>query len=801
MDHGNDGRRVRGCDMGKAMAVRMAAKGAAEGGRGWARAMARGARAVLATMAVSLAAIAPAQAQVKRIFDNLSFEQPAFTATNPAAGCRLYIPQQLVEGWDTDHPTFQSENSSCNAVAGLTPGTVQGRILELWRGPRDNSSGGPVSGRSGGQFAELNANSFSRVFQNICLVNGENVGWRFSHRGRTSATIRDVMSMRVGTGVGSTVVTAGTTNNGAYDTPVAAQGTASVSATATGGWRDYTGAFTYTGLSGNTNIGFEAVSTADGGTTLGNFLDDIQMTLAPFVDFPQTASSTPESSAQNLPTVRVNGTVPAGGMQVRVRVVGGTAVLGTDYQFTGGAVIEGGNTIVLTIPAGAYPYSASGQFALPVQPINNTTLDGSRTIIFEILAAPAGQYQRQSSTTCGGTVNTRWTYTIVDDDATVSVIKDMVSVTPNAANPALVTVVYSIVVGNAHATNAATYSLVDAPNMDPDLRITAASYSFNGGTSTSLTATNSNTASWALATNRTLPANTSHTYLLNVTLQIQRPGSSANDACSGAATGLYNLASATVAGVPAITSSACETTPTPIWVTLNKRLDGRAIPTDQIRVQIYSAGVVQALATTSGTAAPVTVGTGTQVFTAGNLLGFSDQVGPNGVFDFDVVMPPLNYVTDIQCSNASPVSTGTVLPAGPGVQDTARRYFWGQFQTHPGDDITCTIINTPRRADLAVTKTNNATSVVSGTQTVYQIVATNIGPQAANGAVLTDPAATGLTCVTPVVCSASNGAQCPGGAVNGSNVNVALSALQAGMAIPTMPSGGVVTLQLTCNVD
>lgn len=768
--------------------------------QGWMRVTVRGAKALLAALAVSVAMAAPAQAQVKRIFDNLSFEQPAFTATNPAAGCRLYIPQQLVEGWDTDHPTFQSENSGCNAVAGLTPGTVQGRILELWRGPRDNSSGGPVSGRSGSQFAELNANAFSRVFQNICLVNGERVGWRFSHRGRTSATIRDVMSMRVGTGVGSTVVTAGTTNNGAFDAPVAAQGTASVSATANGGWRDYTGAFTYAGLSGNTNIGFEAVSTADGGTTLGNFLDDIQMTLAPFVDFPATASSTPESSAQNLPTVRVNGTVGAA-TQVRVRIVGGTAVLGTDYEFTPGATIEGGNTIVLTVPAGAYAYSANGQFPLPVRPINNTSLDGSRTIIFEIQPAASGQYLLQSSTTCGGAVNTRWTYTIVDDDAAVSVIKDMVSVTPNAANPALVQVVYSIVVGNAHTTNTATYTLLDTPNMDPDLRIQSASFTYNGGAATSLAATNTNTANWTLASNRTLAAGGSHTYVLTVNLQIQRPGSSANDACSGAGTGLFNLASATVAGVPAITSSACEATPTPIWVTLNKLLQGRAIATDQIRVQTYSAGVVQAMATTSGTAAPVTVGTGTYVFTAGNLLGFSDQVGPNGVFDFDVVQAPLNYVTDIQCSNASPVSTGTVLPSGPGVQDTPRRYFWGQFQTHPGDDITCTISNTPRRADLAITKTNNSTSLVSGTQTVYQIVASNLGPQAANGAVVTDPAVAGLTCVTPVVCSASNGAQCPGGAVNGSNVNVALATLQTGMAIPTMPSGGVVTLQLTCNVN
>src|SRR6185437_14257579 len=44
------------------------------------------------------------------------------------------------------------------------------------------------------------------------------------------------------------------------------------------------------------------------------------------------------------------------------------------------------------------------------------------------------------------------------------------------------------------------------------------------------------------------------------------------------------------------------------------------------------------------------------------------------------------------------------------------------------------------QADLLVTKTNGATTVVSGGTTSYTIVASNAGPAAAGGAVVADPA-------------------------------------------------------------
>jgi uncharacterized repeat protein (TIGR01451 family) len=102
-------------------------------------------------------------------------------------------------------------------------------------------------------------------------------------------------------------------------------------------------------------------------------------------------------------------------------------------------------------------------------------------------------------------------------------------------------------------------------------------------------------------------------------------------------------------------------------------------------------------------------------------------------------------------------------------------------------------------ADLRVTKTDGVGTVASGAATSYTINVTNTGPNSADGATFQDAAATGLTCNTPSVCTASGGAQCPGGAVNGV-VNVTLASIQAGVVIPTLPNGGNLSFALVCTI-
>ena len=95
-------------------------------------------------------------------------------------------------------------------------------------------------------------------------------------------------------------------------------------------------------------------------------------------------------------------------------------------------------------------------------------------------------------------------------------------------------------------------------------------------------------------------------------------------------------------------------------------------------------------------------------------------------------------------------------------------------------------------ADLQVTKTNGETALVPGQTTSYPIVVTNAGPDSATGAVVRDPAPTGLTCTTPATCT---GAACPG-------ATIPIATLQgAGATLGTMNVGDTATISMTCTVN
>ena len=103
--------------------------------------------------------------------------------------------------------------------------------------------------------------------------------------------------------------------------------------------------------------------------------------------------------------------------------------------------------------------------------------------------------------------------------------------------------------------------------------------------------------------------------------------------------------------------------------------------------------------------------------------------------------------------------------------------------------------------NLSITKSNGVTTLTAGQQTNYTIVVTNNGPTAADGARLYDPAAAGLSCGPPnpaPVCVASGAnTTCP--------VGLTLAQLQnsvspTGVVIPTLGSGGVITVTLVCGV-
>ncbi len=214
---------------------------------------------------------------------------------------------------------------------------------------------------------------------------------------------------------------------------------------------------------------------------------------------------------------------------------------------------------------------------------------------------------------------------------------------------------------------------------------------------------------------------------------------------------------------------------------------GRFIAADQFALTIAGTGG-PATVTTTGAG---TTATGVATLNPGALgaIYTLSEAGAAGAL-------LTNYTTTYACTNAL---AGGQTPSGSGTSVTVTAV--------AGDDLTCTLTNTRKsQADLRVTKTNTpgvngevdqaADTVVSGTTANYSIVVTNLGPDAANGSVLTDPAPTGLTCTT-ASCTAAGGAACP--VPTGAALVAALQG--AGATLPTLPLNGSVTVTLTCTVN
>lgn len=204
---------------------------------------------------------------------------------------------------------------------------------------------------------------------------------------------------------------------------------------------------------------------------------------------------------------------------------------------------------------------------------------------------------------------------------------------------------------------------------------------------------------------------------------------------------------------------------------------------------------------TTGSVTTAAVNTPTQVDgdtgTAGTQV-FTITAPTTAVTITESSLPATWSLTGASCTNASGTPVGSLAGA---------TYTLTGAEVAASTTFTCTFTNTRQlQADLRLTKTNTpgvngeadqaADTVVRGATTQYTVTVTNLGPDAADGAVVTDPAGTGLTCTT-ASCTATGGAACP--AATGAAL---VTALQGGGAvIPTLPANGTVQIQLTCTVD
>lgn len=156
-----------------------------------------------------------------------------------------------------------------------------------------------------------------------------------------------------------------------------------------------------------------------------------------------------------------------------------------------------------------------------------------------------------------------------------------------------------------------------------------------------------------------------------------------------------------------------------------------------------------------------------------------------------------NYFPVASCSKTTTSNLTPVNVALSAEASGASGYSWSMAPPASGDKISCTITNTPARANLTLSKTSSVSqsdTLRTGDPVTYTLQATNPGPNHANGAVLRDPAVAGVSC-TAAACTSSGGAVCPQAAA------VTVAALQGnGITIPTFPVNGSISLTLTCAV-
>jgi len=131
--------------------------------------------------------------------------------------------------------------------------TAPDNMIEIWNGANMG-----VPAYHGANFAELNANYVSTLYQDVNGLGDYNqINWHFAHRGRYGT---DVMQLSI-TDLGTDQT------YGTYDDTIIYQNTFSADNTA---WQFHTG--TITSIGNLTRFAFTAVS-AEGGPTQGNFID------------------------------------------------------------------------------------------------------------------------------------------------------------------------------------------------------------------------------------------------------------------------------------------------------------------------------------------------------------------------------------------------------------------------------------------------------------------------------------------------------------------------------------------------
>ncbi|MFF3666205.1 Ig-like domain-containing protein [Microtetraspora malaysiensis] len=132
--------------------------------------------------------------------------------------------------------------------------TATDHLVEFWR-----TGFNGVPSADGQQFAELNANQFSTLYQDLPTVPGTVMTWSLYHRGVAGTDTMHVL-------IGAPGATVAQTPAGASSPDITDGNTA---------WRRYTGTYVVPPGQTVTRFSFESVSTAGGNPATGNLLDGV----------------------------------------------------------------------------------------------------------------------------------------------------------------------------------------------------------------------------------------------------------------------------------------------------------------------------------------------------------------------------------------------------------------------------------------------------------------------------------------------------------------------------------------------
>ena len=150
-----------------------------------------------------------------------------------------------------------STNVNQNTVGLGWQTTAADGLVELWR-----TGFNGVTAAEGSQFAEINGTQTATLYQTFCLNGtGGTLNWSVKHRGRSGT---DVAAVKFGTSVAAAQAAAATQTMSDGNTA----------------WGTYSGSTVIPAGNNTFVIAFQAVSTSTGDASVGNFLDDIQISLS-----------------------------------------------------------------------------------------------------------------------------------------------------------------------------------------------------------------------------------------------------------------------------------------------------------------------------------------------------------------------------------------------------------------------------------------------------------------------------------------------------------------------------------------